>query len=1187
MNERDLFIAALGKPSPAERLAFLQEACAGDADLLQRVETLLREHEQLGSFLEGPVQAAPATAAGPPLGECSGTVIGPYRLLEPLGEGGMGTVYLAQQQEPVKRLVALKVIKPGMDSRQVIARFEAERQALALMDHPHIAKVLDAGTTGGEPGGVSPGRPYFVMELVQGVPITQYCDEHRLTTRARLELFVAVCQAVQHAHQKGIIHRDLKPSNVLIALYDDQPVPKVIDFGVAKATGPQLTEETLVTGFGTLVGTLEYMSPEQAELNNLDIDTRSDIYSLGVLLYELLTGTTPLGQDRLKGAGLLEALRLVREEETPRPSTRLSTAVELPRIAACRGVEPARLGRLLKGDLDWIVMKALEKDRSRRYETANALALDVQRYLHDEPVQACPPSSWYRLRKFARRNRAPVLTASAGLLLLVGGIVGTTWQAVRAEQRADGEHRAKQDAEAALAAKSRALADANTQRGIAEANGKRADQEKRIAQAVNEFFLNLLRQAYVGGQMPNWYEKGSNHWYRFSLARNPNVTVRELLDRASKQIEARFAGQELTEAAIRYTIGTAYGGLGEYRQAQIHLERSVALRTARLAADHTDTLDSKFALGRLFLEQAKYDQAESLFREAGEGNKGKHGANDPDTLGSKIGLAVVYHYQGKYDRAETMLKEVLDVARSKPGAELEEVVSKHELAAVYVKQRKYNQAESLFREVLAFLSLLGPDYPHTLTTKGDLAWVYHRQQRYDRAEKLYREALSGLTETLGGDHPSTLTVKQNLADMYCEQEKYDAARPMLEGVLAARLVKLPPCHPHTLATKYSLGVLHYHQRQYEKAIPLFEELVLVRRNGPESDSLDAPSMAFNLAANYREVGRLKEAVDLIDEWLPQARTRFGLKHPKTRYGEQVALTLCGYAATPAGRAVPPGRAVALCKELLKAQTAELGADDPETLRTQSCLGALYWRLKCFKESVPLFEEELAARKKRDPAGDHANTLKAAFNLAVNYCDAGEVKKAAQVIAEWYPRARAKRDFDNPMMKFGAQAALHTHRRANLPAEAEKVLRDLAAFWKTRDASTYTTQLGLLGLNLLEQKKYRDAEGVLRECLEIRQRREQEREYWTTFNLQSLLGGALLGQKRYQDAEPLLLTGYKGMKERQDKIPKKGRFALIQAVERLIQLYDTWEGRPDDAAKWRAELEALRRTDQKPGPPKNK
>ena len=417
MNESQVFTDALKLATPAQRAAYLDRACAGDPALRAAVDCLLRAHDRDPDFLERPIETLSGTLAATTAGarlppEPIGLVIaGRYKLFEEIGEGGMGTVWMAQQHEPVKRLVAIKLIKPGMDSRQVLARFEAERQALALMDHPNIAKVFDAGA-------VPDGRPFFAMELVKGVPITKYCDDHRLPPRERLELFVPVCHAIQHAHQKGIIHRDLKPSNVLVALYDDKPVPKVIDFGVAKATGQQLTDETLHTGFGAVVGTVEYMSPEQATFNQLDIDTRSDVYSLGVLLYELLTGTTPLDRARLKETPLLELMRIVREDDTVPPSTRLGTAESLPAIAANRGLEPRKLSGLVRGELDWIVMTALEKDRSRRYATANSLATDLQRYLTDEPVLACPPSAGYRMRKFAWRNRGR-LAVAAGMFLAI------------------------------------------------------------------------------------------------------------------------------------------------------------------------------------------------------------------------------------------------------------------------------------------------------------------------------------------------------------------------------------------------------------------------------------------------------------------------------------------------------------------------------------------------------------------------------------------------------------------------------------------------------------------------------------------------------------------------------------------------------------------------------------------------
>ncbi len=425
-KEEEIFRAALKRKEAGERAVYLEEACRGDARLLSRVEALLRAHDDAGDFLDGPLVDMDATLDTSPLQETPGTVIGRYKLLEKIGEGGMAVVYMAEQQEPVHRKVALKIIKLGMDTRQVIARFEAERQALALLDHPNIAKVFDAGAT-------EAGRPYFVMELVRGVTLTEYCDQNRLDTRQRLELFVHVCRAVQHAHQKGIIHRDLKPSNVMVTMHDDKPVPKVIDFGIAKATNQRLTEKTLFTRYAHIIGTPAYMSPEQAELSDLDIDTRSDVYSLGVLLYELLTGTTPFSEEELHKAGYIGMQRVIREQEPVKPSTKLGTLGEaLTDIAKHRDSSPDLLKRTVRGDLDWIVMRCLEKDRVRRYETANGLAVDVEHYLRQEPVAACPQSTLYRFKKFMRRNRIMVTAAIVAFVALMSGISVSTWQAVRA-----------------------------------------------------------------------------------------------------------------------------------------------------------------------------------------------------------------------------------------------------------------------------------------------------------------------------------------------------------------------------------------------------------------------------------------------------------------------------------------------------------------------------------------------------------------------------------------------------------------------------------------------------------------------------------------------------------------------------------------------------------------------------------
>ena len=454
-----------------------------------------RGEPAVGETAAGDVTATPAIADGP------GTRIGPYTLRQKLGEGGMGAVYMAEQEWPVRRQVALKIIKPGMDSEQVISRFEAERQALAMMDHPNIARVLDAGAT-------DSGRPYFVMELVHGVPITEYCDDAQLTPRERLELFVPVCQAIQHAHQKGIIHRDIKPSNVLVTLYDGVPAPTVIDFGVAKATDQRLTERTMFTEFGSIVGTLEYMSPEQAEMSALGVDTRSDIYSLGVLLYELLTGTTPLqtGKPAPRCGVLAEILKRIRDERgrRPRPSTRLGDSKESRSSRSRTGGGPSssKLARLLKGDLDWIVMKALEKDRSRRYETANGFARDIERYLAGDAVEACPPTAAYRLRKFARKNRAALATFSAFAALLVLGAALSLWQAIRATRA---EAHARAEADRAIAAEGRTRTERD--RAVAAEAQATVEGEKARRSAVEaRSRARLLRGPRPGRRPPRGAE---------------------------------------------------------------------------------------------------------------------------------------------------------------------------------------------------------------------------------------------------------------------------------------------------------------------------------------------------------------------------------------------------------------------------------------------------------------------------------------------------------------------------------------------------------------------------------------------------------------------------------------------------------------------------------------------------------
>jgi serine/threonine protein kinase len=628
---KSIFLAAVALADPPARAALVKDRCGADAELLRRVEALLAAHDRAADEGRTASAAAPPnpTADYPGRDETVGAVLGgKYKLVEAIGEGGMGSVYMAQQTEPVKRAVAVKVVKAGMDTKAVLARFEAERQALALMDHPNIARVLDAGSTAG-------GRPFFVMELVKGVPITQFCDDRKLTPRQRLELFVPVCHALQHAHQKGVIHRDVKPSNVLVALYDDRPVPKVIDFGVAKAAGQTLTDKTLMTGFGAVAGTPEYMSPEQASLNNLDIDTRSDVYSLGVLLYELLTGSTPVDRKSLGRAALLEVLRIVREVEAPRPSAKLSTSDALPSVAANRGTEPAKLSKLMRGELDWLVLKALEKDRARRYESANGLARDVQRYLADEIVEARPPSAGYRVRKFVRRHKTQVLAAGLVLAALLAGIAGTTVGLIRATRAAEAERLAKLDAEEQRANAERAAGRETAERTKAEAAREQEALQRKLAQ-TNEAEANAVERFLRDNVFALAEPKGQRG------RPGKDVTLRDAIVASVPALETEFQDQPLVEARLRRTLAGTFKYLGEFESAREQDERALAIHKRVLGPDHPHTLSSMNNLVVSYAILKRHADALKLGEEALAAQRRVLPPDHPDTLRSMNNLANSY-----------------------------------------------------------------------------------------------------------------------------------------------------------------------------------------------------------------------------------------------------------------------------------------------------------------------------------------------------------------------------------------------------------------------------------------------------------------------------------------------------------------------------------------------------------------
>jgi eukaryotic-like serine/threonine-protein kinase len=862
MTEATIFIAALDKPTESERAAFLADACAGDLRLRRRVEALLRAHAEPDNILDPTSdrpEATGATLSHVPDGEQAGALVaGRYKLLEAIGEGGMGTVWMTEQREPVKRLVALKLIKPGMDSKAVLARFEAERQALALMDHPSIAKILDGGTTRDEPGGVGPGRPYFVMELVKGRPLTEYCDARRLSIKDRLDLFVQICSAVQHAHQKGIIHRDLKPSNLLVTEHDGKPVPKVIDFGLAKALNAvgSLTDRTLYTAFGTVVGTPLYMAPEQVGINALDVDTRSDIYALGVILYELLTGTTPLERQRLKQAAWEEVRRVIREDEPPRPSLRLSSSAALPTLAASRRTEPLKLTRMVRGDLDWIVMKCLEKDRTRRYETASGLARDIERYLHDEPVEASPPSRRYRLRKFARKHRRLLATAAGFVLLVAAGAGVSAWQAMRARQAERAALSSRDDAAEQL---------------------RQANRSEARANAVLKFFQDKVLSA----ARPEGQEGG--------LSRD--ATVREALDRAEPEIATAFAGEPLVEASIRNTLGVSYWYLGDHAKALEQQKRAVALRRQEFGLEHPETVGAMNDLAIVLSQMGKFAEGQKILEEVVAVKRRTLGPEDPVTLRSVNNLAIALAMQGLTEDAVKLLEETLEIQRRVEGPEsITTLRSAYNLAIMRRHLGRWAEARPLFDESLQTLRrVFGPDHQDTLRVVNALGELLLDQRRPAEARALFDEALKGQKRVLGPKSEETVLTMINLADTARLEGSLDEARKLAEEADGLNRRTIGPDHPQTLfgltilsSIARDQGHLDGARKGYEKALTALRRTLSARTPEVQRCMVDyAWMLAATTNPGYRDPHRAIELANELIQNSPKVRdvwTTLGVAH---------------------------------------------------------------------------------------------------------------------------------------------------------------------------------------------------------------------------------------------------------------------------------------------------------------------
>ncbi len=799
--------------------------------------------------------------------------VGPYRLLEVIGEGGMGEVWLAEQLEP-RRKVALKLIKAGMDTKQVVARFDSERQALALMDHPAIAKVFDGGST-------PEGRPYFVMEYVPGIPIHEYCDAHRLSTAARLALFIEVCAGVQHAHQKAIIHRDLKPSNILVSLVDGKAQVKIIDFGIAKATGSRLTDKTLFTELGAIIGTPEYMSPEQADFSQ-DIDTRTDVYALGVVLYQLLTGELPFSSQDLRSSSYDELRRKLREVEPPRPSTKLGTLGDAVTTAAgSRNTDPGSLRHELEGDLDAITMKALEKERDRRYGTPSELAQDITRHLRHEAVLARPASTTYRIRKYVNRHRVGVGLATGLAVLLVGFAVAMGIQARRTALERDRANR-EREASDKVAAFLGSMISGSAPEALGDALWK--DLRERVGAARRAEGASESRVAATLASLDG------------ALAGvSPTQTAVHLLDgqileRAGKAVEQDMGGEPRIAAKLEFTLARTYENLGLYQRAEQHARRAVELRTQVFGTGHPDTLDAMSELANIFVREGKLEQAEKMHREILETRRKVLGPAHLDTLQSVHNLGNTLYALGRYPEAEKLTREAWEVKKRVLGPEHPDTLrSMNNLALTLLQMGRYPEAETLGRQLVEILrKVKGPTNPSTLGAMNNLALVMDAQGHYGDAETLGRELMDAERRVLGPSHPDTLDSMSNLAAVLTQLGRYaEAEKLLLEAGDIERATRGAE-HPSTLLTAINLGALYRAQGRPGEAAKVLEKNVEIGRRVLGPDHPDTLGATASLADAYNDLGRHGEAYGLAQQAVAgYERIKFDDDAPVG--GSQVAL----------------------------------------------------------------------------------------------------------------------------------------------------------------------------------------------------------------------------------------------------------------------------------------------------------
>jgi serine/threonine protein kinase/tetratricopeptide (TPR) repeat protein len=925
----EIFNEAKARAAGAERDAFLAESCGDDAELKAQVLSLLGAHEGAGDFLKAQPALAPEIEAelARLKPEEAGDRIGPYKLREQIGEGGFGVVWVAEQQAPVRRTVALKIIKMGMDTREVVARFEQERQALALMDHPNIARVFDAGAT-------EHGRPFFVMELVRGIKITEYCDQANLPTAERLALFIQVCQAVQHAHQKGIIHRDLKPSNILVTLHDGVPVPKVIDFGVAKATQGRLSEHTIYTQFQQMIGTPLYMSPEQAEMSGLDVDTRTDIYALGVLLYELLTGRTPFDADALRKAGYDEMRRIIREQEPQKPSTALDTMAQaaLTTVAHHRASEPPKLIHAIRGDLDWIVMKTLEKDRTRRYETANGLAVDIQRHLDDEPVIARPPSNLYRFQKLVRRNKLAFAAGAAVLLVLLGGIAASTWQAIRATRAEREQTRLRQVAET----------------------------EEKKSQQVAQFLKDMLKG--VGPSV--------------ALGRDTTM-LREIVDKVAERIGTDLKDQPEVEIELRLTLAQVYFDLQLYKKMAETARGTLRLARAHFGEENLAVADSVSQLGRALFFTRNMDEAEALTRQAIAMQRKLRGHDNLQEADSLCNLGDILRHQwyrsGRPEEmkqlieAESAIRAGLAIRRSQLGDDNDEVAwALQMLRLVLTDEGKSNEAEAAIRDGLAIRRKIhGEEHPYTGSDYCALGDSLADQHKFDEAVTNYQTGLAILERTCGKGKWHQAWAHNGLANALAGQGRRDEAEVHYREALGIIGKEMGPNHPDLPGFVNKVANFLRESRKMTEAEMLLREALAAQRKLFGDKHLSVAACLANLSLFFREQGKLPEAESSAREALALRKELRGNQSPEVAE----ALHLLAWNLHLRGNRV---EAEALSREELAMWKKLVGEEDLKVAWNLVDLTAFLREQGKLAEAEAAIRESLAIRRKK-LGKDHPDT----------------------------------------------------------------------------------------------------------------------------------------------------------------------------------------------------------------------